>query len=134
MKICPLQVRVARKEIEAADICTFELVAIDGGPLPSFSAGSHIDVQLPNGLVPQYSLCNDAAENHRYMIGVLKDPLTRGGSRAMHEMVNEGDTLWISPPRNHFPLAHAATHSILFAGGHWDHPHPVHGGATRTAG
>jgi vanillate monooxygenase ferredoxin subunit len=109
--------RVARKSREAQDICSFELVCIEGGRLPAFSAGSHIDVALPGGLVRQYSLCNDAAEDHRYLIGVLKDPLTRGGSAALHDQVEEGDVLAISTPRNHFPLVHAARHSIFFAGG-----------------
>ena len=112
-----LQVRVARKAGEALDICTFELTALDGGALPAFSAGSHIDVKLPGGITRQYSLFNDTAESHRYIIGVLKDPASRGGSRAMHELISEGDVLTISAPRNHFPLAHGARHSILFAGG-----------------
>lgn len=112
-----LRVRVARKVIEAEDICSFELVAADGRLLPAFSAGSHIDVHLPDGLVRQYSLCNDAAETHRYLIAVLKDPASRGGSRAMHERVREGDELIISPPRNHFALAHEARHHLLLAGG-----------------
>ncbi len=112
-----LQVRVTRKATEALDICTYELVALDGSRLPSFSAGSHIDVQLPGGITRQYSLCNDAVDSAHYMIGVLKDPNSRGGSRAMHELVHEGDMLTVSTPRNHFPLAHAARHSILFAGG-----------------
>lgn len=99
-----LSVRVARKHIEAVDICSFELVSADGGALPAFAAGSHIDVGLSNGLTRQYSLCNDPTENHRYVIGVLKDPASRGGSRAMHEQVHEGNLLLISPPKNHFPL------------------------------
>ena len=45
-----LTVRVARKTTEALDICSFELVSADGRPLPAFSAGSHVDVQLPGGL------------------------------------------------------------------------------------
>ena len=112
-----LQVRVARKVREALDICTFELMDVGGKPLPAFAAGSHIDVHLPDGITRQYSLCNDPQESHRYLIGVLKDPATRGGSRAMHDSVNEGDMLTISPPRNHFPLAHEAAHSVLLAGG-----------------
>ena len=112
-----LQVRVARKTIEAVDICSFELVNVHDRPLPAFSAGSHIDVSLPNGLTRQYSLCNDPKESHRYLIGVLKDPSTRGGSAAMHERVNVGDMLTISNPKNHFPLAHGARHSLLLAGG-----------------
>ena len=117
MNASELQVRVVRKAREAEDIATFELAAVDGRALPAFSAGSHVDVQLPGGLTRQYSLCNDPAESHRYLIGVLRDAGSRGGSRAMHEQVNEGDMLQISAPKNHFPLAHEATHSVLVAGG-----------------
>jgi vanillate O-demethylase ferredoxin subunit len=112
-----LPVRVARKSVEAIDICTFELVSANGTPLPAFMAGSHVDVHLPGGITRQYSLCNDPGESHRYLIGVLKDPATRGGSKAMHELVNEGDVLTISTPKNHFPLAHEAKRSLLLAGG-----------------
>ncbi|MGH8693478.1 MAG: PDR/VanB family oxidoreductase, partial [Burkholderiales bacterium] len=117
MNVFALTVRVARKSQEAVDICTFELVSADGGPLPAFSAGSHIDVQLPDGVTRQYSLCNDPGESHRYLLGVLKDPTSRGGSKAMHEVVREGDVLQISAPKNHFPLAHEAMKSLLLAGG-----------------
>ncbi len=112
-----LNVRVARKTVEAEGICSFELVAADGRPLPAFSAGSHVDVQLPGGLTRQYSLCNDPAESHRYLIAVLDDPASRGGSRAMHAQVHEGDALVISPPKNHFALAHEARRHLLLAGG-----------------
>ncbi|HET9821592.1 MAG TPA: PDR/VanB family oxidoreductase [Burkholderiaceae bacterium] len=113
----PLRVRVARKTTEALGICSFELVRADGGPLPAFSAGSHIDVHVPGGPVRQYSLCNDPTESHRYLIGVLKDAASRGGSQAMHERVREGDELDIGVPRNHFALAHEARRHLLLAGG-----------------
>ncbi|MEP6501769.1 MAG: PDR/VanB family oxidoreductase [Betaproteobacteria bacterium] len=112
-----LEVRVARKTREARDICAFELRLVDGTPLPAFSAGSHIDVHLPGGLTRQYSLCNAPVERHRYLIGVLREPASRGGSQAMHELVREGDTLRIGAPRNHFALAADARHSLLLAGG-----------------
>ena len=112
-----LSVRVTRKAVEAEDICSFELASVDGSPLPAFSAGSHVDVQLPGGLTRQYSLCNDPAEGHRYLIGVLRDPASRGGSVAMHEQVQEGTLLQISPPKNHFALAHEAPRHLLLAGG-----------------
>ncbi|WP_418314870.1 PDR/VanB family oxidoreductase [Piscinibacter sakaiensis] len=117
MNVSDLQVRVARKATEAVDIATFELVNVDNRPLPAFSAGSHVDVHLPNGVTRQYSLCNDPGESHRYQIGVLRDPASRGGSVAMHEQVREGDVLHISPPKNHFPLASKARHHVLLAGG-----------------
>ncbi|MEZ0236598.1 MAG: 2Fe-2S iron-sulfur cluster-binding protein [Methylophilaceae bacterium] len=112
-----LVVRVARKAKEARDICSFELVATENGTLPAFSAGSHVDVHLLGGLVRQYSLCNDPSETHRYAIAVLRDPASRGGSLAMHDVVKEGDTLTISAPKNHFTLAHDAKTSLLLAGG-----------------
>ena len=112
-----IAVRVARKQQEAVDICSFELVAEDGAALPAFSAGSHVDVHLPGGLVRPYSLCNPPGENHRYLIGVLRDPASRGGSQAMHDQVQEGQTLQISAPANHFALAHEARKHLLLAGG-----------------
>ena len=112
-----IDVTVVRKREEAKDICSFELAREDGEPLPAFSAGSHIDVHLPGGHVRQYSLFNHPEERHRYMIGVLLDPASRGGSKAMHEDVHEGTKLKISEPRNLFALEHGASRSILFAGG-----------------
>jgi vanillate O-demethylase ferredoxin subunit len=110
------RVRIAKKTLEATDVCSFELCHDDGHALPAFSAGSHIDVHLETGLTRQYSLCNDPAQSHRYLIAVLRDARTRGGSQAMHEL-QVGDRLTISAPKNHFPLAHHARRSLLLAGG-----------------
>jgi len=111
-----LTVKVVKKTQEAQDIVSLELANTDSQPLPSFSAGAHIDVHLPGGLVRQYSLLNDSGEQHRYVIGVLRDPNSRGGSTAIHDTVQEGDDLRISVPRNHFELV-PAPHSLLLAGG-----------------
>lgn len=110
-----IEVRVLRKHLEAEGIASFELGRPDGGALPPFSAGSHIDVQLPGGITRQYSLCKDG-DATRYRIAVLREPASRGGSASMHEAVNEGDSLTVSEPRNHFPLVHAVR-TLLFAGG-----------------
>ena len=112
-----LTVRVASKTAAAQDICVFELVAADGAVLPPFTAGAHIDVHVPGGLVRQYSLCNAPHETQRYRIGVLRDAASRGGSQAMHERVEVGQVLTISAPKNHFPLAADAGRSLLLAGG-----------------
>lgn len=108
---------VVSRNDEALGICSFELAAADGSPLPAFSAGAHIDVHLPGGLVRQYSLCNHPEERHRYLIGVLDDPASRGGSRSLHQQVGAGASLRISEPRNLFPLTAGARRSLLFAGG-----------------
>jgi len=111
-----LSVRVARKAAETFEISTIDLVAADGSSLPPFTAGAHIDVHLPNGMVRQYSLCNDPADAGRYQLGVLKDMASRGGSRAVHEQLAVGDTLTISTPRNLFPLAPSAVQHHAAAG------------------
>jgi vanillate O-demethylase ferredoxin subunit len=108
---------VAKKVVEAHNMASFELVPTDGGELAAFSPGSHIDVTLPGGLIRQYSLCNSASERHRYIIGVWKDGNSRGGSVAMHQAVNEGDTLQVSRPRNIIRVPKNTKRAILFARG-----------------
>src|SRR3546814_8379079 len=66
-------VKVAGITPETDRVSTFELTAADGGTLPPFTAGAHIDLHLGNGLVRSYSLLNDPAENHRYVIAVQKE-------------------------------------------------------------
>jgi vanillate O-demethylase ferredoxin subunit len=117
MKPATLTVRVERKTREAQGVFSYELVSADDRPLPPFSAGSHIDVEIPGGFARQYSLCNDPSQSHRYQIAVLREIAGRGGSAAMHEQVHEGTLLQISLPKNHFALAHDAKRSLLLAGG-----------------
>jgi len=112
-----LSVRVARRSVEAEGVVSFELVGADGRALPAFAAGSHVDVHVPGGPTRQYSLCNDPCETHRYLIAVLREPASRGGSAGMHDRVQPGDLLTISVPKNHFALAHDAGSHLLLAGG-----------------
>lgn len=84
---------------------------------PAFEAGSHIDLHLPNGLVRSYSLCNPAGDRQRYVVGVLNDRKSRGGSRYVHQQLRVGMTLPISAPRNNFALEEDARRSVLVAGG-----------------
>ncbi|MGQ3000017.1 PDR/VanB family oxidoreductase [Variovorax sp.] len=84
---------------------------------PAFEAGSHIDLHLPNGLVRSYSLCNPASDRQRYVVGVLNDRKSRGGSRYVHQQLRVGMTLPISAPRNNFALEEDARRSVLVAGG-----------------
>src|SRR5690606_32920565 len=96
---------------------TFEFRAPDGRDLPAFTAGSHVDLHLPNGMVRQYSLVNASRERERYVVGVKRDPRSRGGSRYLHDELRVGTRLPVSLPRNHFELREEAPHSVLVAGG-----------------
>jgi vanillate O-demethylase ferredoxin subunit len=114
MQALSLVVRGWRQEAEG--ICSFELEPAQGGELPPFAAGAHIDVHVQPGIVRQYSLCGDPAERRRWRIAVLREAASRGGSAGMHDHVRPGTTLQASAPRNHFTLV-PARHSLLIAGG-----------------
>jgi tetrachlorobenzoquinone reductase len=103
---------------EAEGIISIELRPDLGGePFPPFEAGSHIDLHLSNGLVRSYSLLHLPTDRNCYVIGVLNDRKSRGGSRYVHEQLRIGARLPISVPRNNFALDESAVHSVLLAGG-----------------
>jgi phthalate 4,5-dioxygenase reductase subunit len=110
----PLRVRVA--EALADGIQGFTLARDDGGPLPPFTAGAHLQVQAPNGLLRRYSLCNDPAETDRYCIAVKRAAAGGGGSRSLADDTKPGDVLQVSAPRNDFALVPAPSY-VLIAGG-----------------
>lgn len=107
---------VARQD-QAQGIAVFDLARPDGTPLPAFEAGAHVDVHVADGLIRQYSLSNRPGETARYRIGVLDDPASRGGSRAIHATFRPGHRVTISTPRNHFPLHQGQGHAVLIGGG-----------------
>jgi len=109
--------KVAAKKREADDIVSFELIDPAGEPLPRFTAGAHIDVEIAPGLVRQYSLCNAPRERCRYLIGVLRERASRGGSTTLVDTVEPGSLVRTSEPRNHFALDLSATRVVLMAGG-----------------
>lgn len=112
-----LQVVVHRREQQGDDVVVLDLAGLDGQALPRFEAGAHVDVHLGPGLIRQYSLCGDPADGSRYRLGVLREAESRGGSKAVHDRLTEGTVLDISSPRNHFPLARGAKHTVLVGGG-----------------
>jgi vanillate O-demethylase ferredoxin subunit len=112
-----LELRVKRITYEADRINSYEVVAPAGGDLVPFTAGSHIDLHLPNGMIRSYSLVNDQRERRRYVIAVNREPAGRGGSEFVHATLRVGDIVRVSRPRNNFALCEEAGHSILIAGG-----------------
>jgi tetrachlorobenzoquinone reductase len=111
--------RVLLKSItfEAERINSYALQAADGKFLPPFTAGAHIDLQLEPNLVRSYSLTNDPAERHRYVIAVKHEQDGRGGSAFVHKRLKAGDLLSISAPRNNFAFDEGDHPSIFIAGG-----------------
>ncbi|MDR3659669.1 MAG: ferredoxin reductase, partial [Mycobacterium sp.] len=86
------------------DVVALTLGPADGGELPCWHPGSHIDVHLPSGLIRQYSLCGNPDKSGSYRIAVRRIPDGGGGSIEAHALV-VGDVITTSGPRNAFPLA-----------------------------
>jgi ferredoxin-NADP reductase len=110
-------VLLAQREDLAGDIARYELRAVDGGELPAFDAGAHIDVVVAPEYLRQFSLAGDPADRSRWVLGVLAERQGRGGSALMHRAFRAGRRVFVSRPINHFPLDESAAHTLLFAGG-----------------
>ena len=110
-----LDVRLRRIGWEADGVLALELSAVDGGDLPPFDPGAHVDLHLGDGLLRQYSLCGDPAERKSYRIGVRE---IDGGrvSRHIHRNLRPGVLLQISQPRNNFEFI-ASRNYLFIAGG-----------------
>ena len=114
----PYAARVGRRLQLAAQAWLFELEPDPAYPFEQVAPGAHIDVELPGGLVRQYSLLTHLAEQpRRLVIAVKRDDLGRGGSRQLCDAVAPGARLAIGAPRNHFALHADDAPAVLFAGG-----------------
>lgn len=111
-----LFLRVAAVRYETEKITSFEFHAIDGAPLPQFSAGAHISIAVPYIGIRRYSLCSAPGQTHRYMIAIQREDGGRGGSVALHRLLRVGAIARITAPVNEFALADSGRH-ILIAGG-----------------
>ncbi|MFF0092512.1 PDR/VanB family oxidoreductase [Streptomyces canus] len=115
----PTTLTVAARTLAADGVVCLTLRRPDGGALPAWTPGAHIDVLLDgdaDGLVRQYSLCGRPAEREAWQIAVLREPEGRGGSAYVHDHLREGSTVRVRGPRNNFPLRPATRH-LFVAGG-----------------
>lgn len=110
-----LLLQVAETRRVTSDVISVVLTLPDGGALPPWRSGAHLDLVLGSGLVRQYSLCGPVDDPERYVIAVRIEPESRGGSRAVAGLV-PGRQLQTSHPRNHFELIDASGY-LFIAGG-----------------
>ena len=115
-----LQVRVA-EVVPVNDLVTrFRFVSRDGSPLPAFSGGAHVVVEMDDHGVRRmnpYSLMSDPDDTSGYEISVRRDDAGRGGSLFLHRQVKPGMEMVISYPVNLFPLDTRAKKHLMIAGG-----------------
>ena len=107
---------VHRRHAAANGVVAVELADPQGGDLPAWEPGAHIDLLLVEGLVRQYSLCGDPRDPKTWRVGVLLDPQSRGGSRHVHENLLPGSSVRVRGPRNHFALVDSPRY-LFIAGG-----------------
>ncbi len=100
----------------AGDVRELTLVVPDRTQLPSFTPGSHIIIDAGDRL-NAYSLTGEFLFPDAYEVSVLKLGDGRGGSRWLHEQLEVGDRLAVSPPRSAFAPVTTARHHLLVAGG-----------------
>jgi nitric oxide dioxygenase len=110
--------RVARKVPESAEIMSFYLEPVDGGPLLDFVPGQYIGMRLViDGVETRRNYSLSAAPNgEQYRISVKREP---GGkaSNHLHDRVQPGDTLELFPPSGEFNLRPGEKPLVLISGG-----------------
>ena len=123
-----IAMRVAQAQALNPLIRRFCFSAAHGGPLPTWTPGAHIKVQvtLPDGSKDwrQYSLIDFEGKAGRadfapeqYMIAVRREDDGRGGSKFMHEVLQPGAEVLIEVPKNDFAMREAGGKTVLLAGG-----------------
>ncbi|MDJ1133445.1 PDR/VanB family oxidoreductase [Streptomyces iconiensis] len=110
-----MRLLVRRMTWEAEDVLSVELAHPEGKPLPAWTPGAHVDVEV-GGLTRQYSLCGDPRTPDLYRIAVLNEAASRGGSRYVHTRLRPGGHVTVGEPRNHFALEDAPAY-LFIAGG-----------------
>ncbi|MBF8289507.1 MAG: oxidoreductase [Chloroflexi bacterium] len=89
-------------------------------PLPPFSGGAHVIVEMQDGATLRrnpYSLMSPPNQTSSYTISVRRDDVGRGGSLFLHRAVRPGHVLTMSRPVNLFPIDWRARRHLLIAGG-----------------
>ncbi|MCV7380837.1 oxidoreductase [Mycobacterium alsense] len=108
---------VTKREVLTPDVVALTLADPDGGLLPSWTPGAHIDVRLPSGRRRQYSLCGQPGRRTDYRIAVRRIADGGGGSVEMHDTFDVGDTLEFEGPRNAFYLVTDEQDVLFVIGG-----------------
>jgi dimethylamine monooxygenase subunit B len=101
-------------------ITRFRFVRTDGGPMPTFSGGAHVVIDMDDHgtrRMNPYSLMSDPGDASGYEISVRRDDAGRGGSLYMHRHVVAGMQMQISYPVNLFPADARAKKHLFLAGG-----------------
>ncbi|MCK8673001.1 PDR/VanB family oxidoreductase [Rhodococcus sp. HM1] len=110
------KMQVIGKDVVADGVVAVRFADPDGGRVPAWDPGSHIDIIIDESTVRQYSLCGDPADDTCLTVAVLREENGRGGSRWVHDSLQIGDLVSIAGPRNNFRFEPAQSY-LFVAGG-----------------
>ena len=79
--------------------------------------GAHIDVQVGDGSLRQFSLVGSLEKPDSWILGIRSEVNGRGGSIWLNENARPGSKLKVSQPRNHFSFLPSDSRAIFIAGG-----------------
>ena len=78
--LTPLNVKVSNVREDPAGKKIMDLAVVDGGDLPTFEVGAHVDVLVDGGGRRSYAIISDTKDTSRYTVGVRRQVESRGGS------------------------------------------------------
>src|ERR1700747_2908791 len=107
---------VRHRKTPAEVVVVLDLAHPQGESRPRWEPGAHIDLLLSEKLTRQYSLCGDSGDPSVWRVGVLLDPASRGGSQYVNDNLQEGVTVRVRGPRNHFELVDAPRYRFVAGG------------------
>ena len=117
-KLCRL--RIARIYPETLDVKTFRFVSCDRGPIPfSYLPGQFLTLILPiegNPIRRSYTISSSPAQGYYCEISVKREDQGLG-SRYLHDVLQEGDTLDVRGPSGRFTFTGKESDSIVLIGG-----------------
>ena len=67
------QLQVSAVHRHADGVLGLDLRSVDQSPLPEWTPGAHIEVEVADGLVRHYSLCSSPADGDVWRIAVLRE-------------------------------------------------------------
>jgi len=114
-----IEVEIAARTVTGGRNVAFDLVAVDGGDLPPWTAGSHIELRWTadgQEFIRQYSLCGESFSGPKWRITVLREKKSRGGSAFLCDRAQVGMRLQVRGPRNNFPFVPDQRVTLIGAG------------------
>lgn len=98
-----LRLRVTQLTWESEGVLSLCLQHPDRSELPAWLPGAHVDLTVPGPsgapVTRQYSLSGSPADGSTWRVSVLREPVSTGGSEAVHTRVRPGDLVDVVGPR-----------------------------------